>query len=325
MQAHLSHDPVPVAFRQLQRHLKHRDELISITHYLDQHDIDYRILKGVPLNQLIYGIQVKRHSCDIDVLIHLKDFLTLHHYLIEQGYTLQHPHTLCDLLHHQQFLMNYVDEVLYWHAKKAIAIDLKWKLYSGHRTHLDQQAFESFQMVFIHHNPIKVLSAPQNYYYLCLHGAKHLWSKSQWLEDLASLITNVTSEWAQVILLAQSTYSLRALQEANILLQHHFQIPPLKVPCRFSDRLIIKLRFYFIHARWFKQLSAHARLKVYLSMTLNLLLHASFQQKKYDLTRLFVIQVASLKNVRHFQCPTACKMILYALYTRIRTITNATK
>ena len=59
-------------------------ELTQMTSSLSQMHVDYIVLKGIPLNQLLYGERLVRKSRDIDILIQVKDIASVHQYLVEQ-------------------------------------------------------------------------------------------------------------------------------------------------------------------------------------------------------------------------------------------------
>lgn len=301
---------------QVKRHLRYTQTLIELVKLFDSWSLDYRILKGVPLNRLLHGDQLKRESRDIDILIRVEDFEKIHHYLLSQGYQFTSHYERVDCLHASQFLMKYLDEIPYWHPEHEVLIDLKWGIYHENSLALTMDDLSCYEMIEIHPGcRVKTLTAEQNYHYLCLHGAKHLWRRRQWLDDLAYFQMQVPLSWEKVCDLAQKTGTLRFLLEVNLWLKdiHHIHKYEIVSSTR-RDRAMVHFRKAWIQQAWFQRLQWHPVFYKYMSACLNLMLYASMRQKYRYIFRLWMIRRPARDYVARLKKPTPLKVFLCSLW-----------
>lgn len=290
--------------RLVQRHLMLTRALISLVHQLEHKQIDYRILKGIPLNQLLYGHQLVRHSCDIDVLINIDDLEKLDTELSHQGYVLQCSRSLFNLICQKSFLSHYMDQLAWQHPETKVTIDVQW-----HASILNDKGFTlknytASNEILINQQAVKTLTPEQNFHYLCVHAAKHLWERPQWLNDLAAFHQNVDFCWHQVIALANTSDSLRSILEAKYLLRKYHQVELQPVPHTVMDHLLVKFRLLFI-----RQTKHH----MYTNIFLTLLVYPRLDQKKHYLIRTLLLRIKSLRQTETLNNPTPFKMILRSL------------
>ena len=289
-------------------------ELIQITSQFNRMHIDYVILKGIPLNALLHGEKLGRVSRDIDVLIHVTDIQTVHHYLLTQGYQLQSAISIAALTQELSWLTQYMDEVLYWHPDKNIYLDVKWHISSLNRLDMSWCDIKNHAVEFINEYPICTLNSVQNFYYLTVHAAKHRWELRQWLEDLAIFSQKTPICWESVCLLAQKTQSIRSLLEANLLLQRHFNIHLRDIPHSCWDRVWVKIRMYVIQSKWFGGLSKKSKINTCISCFLDLLLYPKVSQKYHYMRRILILRVASLNQISRFKTPKFYKLVLLSFW-----------
>lgn len=296
----------------IQRHLKSIHELIKLATDLDSIQIAYITLKGVSLNQLLYGNQLVRVSRDIDILIQSKDIQAVHNYLVARGYQLQHPFSIAHLIGKPQNFLNYLDEVVYWHPLKNIFLDLKWHISSRNYFGMAWCDIKKYAVIHMNSHSIKILNQEENFYYLCTHAAKHRWEYHQWLQDLAVLSQKFNLCWDKIITLAQNTKSVRALLEAKILLYEKFNIQLKEIPYSFWDNIVVKFKLRLIKSDWFNRLKDSSKFKNYVYTMLELCLYPKISQKCHYIKRLFVTRHASLRQISRFKNPKLYKMILYS-------------
>ena len=293
-------------------HLLATHELVRLVTDLNALKIDHFILKGIPLNKLLYGDRLGRESRDIDILIQPKDIEAAHHYLISQRYQELHASvSIIDVILKSDALMRYVNEVHYWHPNKNIAIDLKWHAQATNCLGMAWCKHDDYNELDINSCTIKILKPEQNFYYLCCHAAKHQWDRLQWLADLAEFMQKIPLKWDVVITLAQETQAIRPLLEARCLLQQTYAITLKDIQHSFWDRMAIKTRLFILQASWFawlkKRFYPHTG---YLYFPLNFLLLPKLSQKYHHLTHSFVARMASLKQACHLHEPKPYQMIL---------------
>lgn len=287
--------------RYAQQHLMLTRALTSLVQRMEHKQIDYRILKGIPLNQLLYGNKLVRRSCDIDVLIHFEDLKPMHQALSEQGYELQQPETFFNLVCERGFLSRYMDQLSWRHPETKILIDVQWHTAAMNYKGFILKDLQGDHEIAIYHQKIKVLTPEQNFHYLCIHGAKHFWERAQWLNDLAVFSQSIAYQWHEVLSLATKTKSIRALLEAKYLLKKIHNIELNAVPHSLRDRLTVKFRLFFI-----RQHKQHK----YVNLFFILFLLPELAQKKHYLIRVLLFRLKALKQMDVLENPTPWKMIL---------------
>lgn len=304
----------PDSLSNIRRHLLSTQELIKITSQFDRMHIDYVILKGIPLNALLYGEKLVRVSRDIDVLIHINDIQTVHHYLLTQGYQYKSAVPIAALTLELSWLTQYMDEVLYWHPDKNISLDVKWHISTLNCLDMSWCDIKDHTMVLVNEHPICTLNPAQNFYYLTIHAAKHGWERRQWLEDLAIFSQKIPFCWETVCALAQKTQAVRSLLEARLLLQQHFHIQLKDIPHSFWDKIGVYVRLYIIKSKWFDKLAGNTKMYSYLSLSLILFLLPKLSQKYHYMKGVLILRVASLNQVSRCKKPTFYKMIWFSFW-----------
>lgn len=298
----------------IQRHLTSMHELIQLSIDLDSMQVDYIVLKGTPLNQLLYEDKLVRLSRDVDILIQSNNIQTVHDYLLARGYQLQPPFKIAHLIDEPTGLLNYLDEVLYWHPLKAIALDLKWHTSSRNCYGMAWCDIKNHVVVHMNTHPIKILNPEENFYYLCVHAAKHCWEYRQWLQDLVVFSQKFHPCWDKIMSLAQHTQAIRPVLEARALLQEKFHIQLKDIPYSFLDSIVVQFRLYLMKSNWFDGLRDGSKSKRYCYIILDLCLYPKISQKYHYMKRLFVVRTASLRQVSRFKNPKLYKMILYSFF-----------
>ena len=102
--------------------------------------------------------------------------------------------------------------------------------------------------VMIEHKPIPVLAHEENFVYLCLHAAHHVWQRLIWLTDIAKFYQKIPLAWPRVLEIAQQHFCIRPLLEAKALLQEKFAITLPAIPHDCCDKIAVKFRLQ--HARY---------------------------------------------------------------------------
>ena len=95
---------LPYVLEKAQHQLLLRKHLLDIHDFLQERHIPYVVLKGIPLNQQLYGNKMLKYSGDIDILVDKKDFLAAHTCLLELGYELQSPLQVETVMQHEKRL-----------------------------------------------------------------------------------------------------------------------------------------------------------------------------------------------------------------------------
>lgn len=289
-------------YKNVTKHLLTNAALIQIVKDFDNSKINYRILKGIPLNQMLYGKKLMRYSNDIDLLIDLKNLNQVHNYLINAGFQLLFPYSLLSRLSKKRsYLKKLIVEVPYVHPQKKTIIDLHWFENKTYEILMCSGHLNTHNSINISDQNIKILYFNQNFYYLCLHGSQHLWERKQWLDDLIIFVKKFTLNWNNIICLAKKTKGIRPLLEAKILLEKEFQIKMPALPSSFMDLQIIKLRLFFIQSKWFEKLKEQNNckkqkiIKKIIAHFLCLLFTETITDKFIYTARVLIIRYANFK------------------------------
>lgn len=299
-------------YQLIRQYLILKQELLLITQHFSENHIDHLVLKGIPLNDQLYGQRCMREMRDIDILTHPQHLLIAHHCLLALGYqllSLIHPK---HLMTRTQFLLKYTDELLYWHCDKKIYIDLKWQTSALNADGRAWINYSTTRTVMIDAQSISILNTTQNFFYLCVHAAQHNWEHFQWLVDIASYVKKLTFNQREAVALAMQTRSERILLETQFLLARYFNLI-IEVPMfTMWDRIIVKGRLTLIQRQWHK-ISKPSKYKVIL---LHLLLYSTMRQKYHIIFQTLLMRIKCLKIAKHQTNPNLYKLIICSFFCK---------
>jgi hypothetical protein len=171
-------------------------EVESISKFLSKKDIRTIFLKGPVLAKDLYGEISLRTSCDIDVLVSLKDLTRAEDYLVELGYVKNDYFTtvLSDWKwrHHH---------VTYFHSEKNIKLELHWRLNPGPGIEPGfEDLWERKRKSSLTNFPVYLLGIEDLFLFLTTHGARHGWSRLRWLLDIQQMAKQ-SLNWRPIIAL----------------------------------------------------------------------------------------------------------------------------
>jgi len=148
-------------------------------------------LKGPVLAESLYPDPLLRPFSDLDILVRPKDVAAAIRALTSQGYTLK-PHLAHLSL---RTLMRLDFQLLFYHPHK-VAVDIQWDTApADFPSRFDPELlWRAHGSIDIAGRPVPTLSRESLLLFLCVHGAKHLWSRLQWLGDIARL-ANAPLDW----------------------------------------------------------------------------------------------------------------------------------
>lgn len=179
-------------------------------------------LKGPALAESLYPDPAQRISSDLDFLIRKKDFPLAVRVLSEDGYTLA-PHLARLRL---STLLDVQYELVFRHDRLG-HVDLQWD--TGLRNHpfrFDPDIlWRSLGRTHVAGREVSTLSPESLLLFLCVHGTKHMWSRLQWLGDVARLV-QTQPDWACVLELAAEAKCSRPLM-LGLLLAHDLLESPI--------------------------------------------------------------------------------------------------
>jgi hypothetical protein len=151
-------------------------------------------VKGVTLSVLAYGDIAIKHSRDIDILVSLSParVLEARAVLERAGYALKHP--LPALTETQlALLLRHGKEWEFLREVGEITTELHWTLTFNGSLMRDVDASSPLAAVRIGDAEIPTFRIEELFVYLCVHGARHSWSRMKWLADVAALLATIPS------------------------------------------------------------------------------------------------------------------------------------
>ncbi len=163
-------------------------EIKKLSQLFNHYKIDHIYLKGPVAAQQIYGDFTAKNSRDIDLLIKPNSIEESIHALENDGYQLIYPYH--ELNKAQKAYFNKVNNQLaLFHPVKKIQLELHWRLFANQ--HTLKYDFSELNLgkeeIKIGEDKVYGLGEKHLLIYLCMHGAKHAWSKLYWLLEVTVL------------------------------------------------------------------------------------------------------------------------------------------
>ncbi len=192
--------------------------------------IPHAFLKGQTLNHMLWGRRMMRHSNDVDVLVRPCDVFKAHEVLQSLAFKPQ-----CSVkslrIHARLYRVSTKRDVAYMRAGLAKRIELHWKSY-GTEFILEKGAAPE-------------LTDEAYLLYLCLHAAKHGWSRMIWVVDIIAFARIKKINMADIQRLAAKRRIKPVADEACLLASIWFGIDLLNK----DDLERIKVREAYLNKR----------------------------------------------------------------------------
>lgn len=236
-----------------QKFLRSRAVLVRVSRVLTDAQIPFVVLKGQPLNSLLYGNQCIRYSCDIDLLIYPADIFRAHHCFQEAGLTVVEGGPTPEKLH---FTHRVLADYLYRDTTYNIRIELHRQVTSVSSVRFYPDC-DMMQFVELSGVSLPTFDHETNFVYLCLHAAKHNWNRLQWLVDLGVYVQRVSLDWSKVEAVARRYHLVRAVLEARLLLCDCFGLTSSEFRASFLDRFCAQRRISHAKRIWNHPLDDH--------------------------------------------------------------------
>lgn len=141
-------------------------------------------VKGPVLAQMLFGDPGRRQYSDLDLMVEpgrVDDAVAA---LRDAGYEPKWPPRTA--ARHARF--NWYEELPLRHSRNGIDVDLHWSFTPRHYVARmdDREVWARAERVGFLGSSVEVPAPPDYLEYLCLHGARHEWSRLGWLADLAA-------------------------------------------------------------------------------------------------------------------------------------------
>ena len=204
-------------------------EIGKIGEALGDRGVGYLVVKGVPLALDAYGEVALRRSGDIDLLVREHDFATTTASLSEMGfvpYADGSSETPLDAESIDPRTSRLKGVTL---RGRSVHVDLHWTLedrpfLAGFDTH---DLFDRARHVRLEEVDVPTMSLEDNILFLCVHGAKHNWSRLGWIADIAGLVRHQKSiDWHRLDVRSRDQPLARYVNLGLILSSHMLDVRP---------------------------------------------------------------------------------------------------
>jgi hypothetical protein len=189
--------------------------------------------KGPTLAQQAYGESSLRQAGDLDVLVQRTNFEVARKLLESLGYRMVPTLTPSQLAAH----LNFHCEIPFVRDNFFTVIDLHWSLMpKAFPVEFDSgEMIERSQLQSIGGTRVNTFCAEDLILFQCVHGAKHYWSRLEWIASLAELIRNQEKiDWDKLILSARVVRASRMLALGLNLAK---QLGDIQIPDSVIDRI----------------------------------------------------------------------------------------
>jgi hypothetical protein len=160
-------------------------------------------LKGPVIAADLYGDVSLRTSCDLDLLIPIKELEQAEALLVSLGY--EKDEYIVSVLNDWKWRHHHTT---FFHPKKGIKVELHWRLNPAPSKEPSfNELWSRKRKSALISRPIYYLGREDLFMFLVSHGARHGWSRLRWLLDIKQLV-NQKLDWPKLIrLLSKHSYS----------------------------------------------------------------------------------------------------------------------
>jgi len=226
------------------RNLLMANELIKVVDLLGAHDISVIPFKGPTLAALAYGDISLRPFCDIDILVREKDAVKSKNLLLSYGYRWPDNQPADEPSSYLRSYTQYNYGLVSSYG--GILIELHWKLTQKYFSvpFNCEDLWERLHRISVCGKMMPCASPEDLMLVLCVHGAKHIWERLEWICDVAELLNShqeMDWEWIKerAIQLRSERMVFLGLYLANDLLGAH--LPSMALQFIKTDRKIESL------------------------------------------------------------------------------------
>lgn len=246
-------DPIRVRFvdaaaKIVRRNLMAAAECDRIQRAFDAQDIPIAFLKGALVGTAAYGDLGLKYSWDIDVVVEPQAIEHAAAILEALGYHPVPPLPLSDPAVFRHWV-KYGQEFILRNAAKNTHLELHWRLVNNDMVLQGVSPSADTQRVTITSGiALATFSDDVHLIYLCVHGARHSWTRLKWLVDVNALFARMDEVALRRLLdLARSYNADPAVAQAVTLCAALFDLAPAK---DLAHKLLRKRRH-----RWLKHLA----------------------------------------------------------------------
>ena len=221
------------AFRNTQESLYLTGQLVRLNRQFRAAGIRVLAFKGPLLSQMLYGDGSLRRAGDLDLLIEPDDFKRAKELLESLGYKMTPQ--LSKAAEASHFKSHC--EIQFVKDQGFSVVDLHWELtpktFKFNLSAAD--VIKNSQVIDFSGESFETFSNEDLVLYQCMHAAKHLWGRYEWICAIAELLRkNEFVNWDQVVAKATKSRGERILALGLRLVQQFYDVP---VPQSVFDRI----------------------------------------------------------------------------------------
>lgn len=195
-------------------------EMESVCRMLSENQIRSIFLKGPVLANDLYGDLSLRTSCDLDILIPIKDLGRAEKLLLKNGY--EKDEYIQTVLGDWKWRHHHIT---FFHPIKGIKLEIHWRLNPGPSKEPGfRELWERKRQSTISTYPIYYLGREDLFLCLVSHGARHGWSRLRWLVDI-DRISKQSMDWVRLKKLLHRYQYLQIGGQALILAEQLLHTP----------------------------------------------------------------------------------------------------
>lgn len=193
-------------------------ELIKVMKLLAENGIEAIAFKGPTLAQMAYGDITLRQYSDLDILLRKDDIYTIYN-LLKKDYTRNLE--LKPL--QEEIWFKYAHDLGLTNNKNGVHIEFHWSMLdTDHPISLKNiDFFKDMDIVDIKNRKVNIISNEKFLIYLCIHGAKHLFERIEWVIDIDRFIRAQKLDWNKILKIVEKDNSKKffilGLYKSNIL------------------------------------------------------------------------------------------------------------
>lgn len=195
-------------------------EMEQIAKLFSDNGIRSLFLKGPVIAADLYGDVSLRTSCDLDLLIPMKDLERTESLLLSCGY--EKDDYIVSVLNDWKWRHHHTS---FMHPEKGIKVEVHWRLNPAPAKEPKfDDLWERRRQSSLITRPIYYLGREDLFMFLVSHGARHGWSRLRWLLDIKQLLDQKI-DWPKLIILLRKHQFTHIGGQALLLLARLFAVP----------------------------------------------------------------------------------------------------
>jgi hypothetical protein len=180
--------------RVIRRGLRLAAETVRLQSLLTAAGIPNLALKGAALERLSYALISAKETRDIDLLVPQECAEAALMVIEHNGYRLSLPATKLSAMQ-RRALICYGREIELINPHKGLRVELQWRTADNPWPLRGVSARSKTQTVPLSEGAaVRTLAPDDLFSYLCVHGARHSWSRLKWLADLNALLVSSNAD-----------------------------------------------------------------------------------------------------------------------------------